>query len=82
MVAFLIPKRTTLPVPRIGTLAAGTRAKSDAELVKSWADSLHSPHSRRNFEKTALRFLEVLPTGIRKATVEDAREASPRSRRG
>ena len=58
-----------------GTLAAGTRAKSDAELVRSWADSLRSAHSRRNFEKTALRFLEALPAGIRKATVEDVREA-------
>ena len=68
--------RTTLPAHRVGTLAAGTRAKSDAELVRSWADSLRSPHRRRNFEKTALRFLDALPAGgIRKATVEDVREA-------
>jgi integrase/recombinase XerD len=72
----MAPKRTTLPAHRVGTLAAGTRAKSDAELVKSWADSLRSAHSRRNFEKTALCFLEALPDGgIRKATVEDVREA-------
>ena len=71
----MAPKRTTLPAHRIRTLAAGTRAKSDAELVRSWADSLRSPHSRRNFEKTALRFLDALPAGIRKATVEDVREA-------
>jgi integrase/recombinase XerD len=75
MEAFLAPKRTTFPAHRIGTLAAGTRAKSDAELVRSWADSLRSAHSRRNFEKTALRFLDALPAGIRKATVEDVREA-------
>ena len=69
-------RRTTLPAHRVGTLAAGTRAKSDAELVRSWADSLRSAHSRRNFEKTAQRFLDALPPGgIRKATVEDVREA-------
>ena len=62
---------TTLPTHRIGTLAIGTRAKSDGELVRSSGDSLRSAHSRRNFEKTALRFLEALPAGgIRKATVD------------
>ena len=71
----MAPKRTTLPAHRIGTLSTGTRARSDAELVRSWADSLRSAHSRRNFEKTALRFLDALPAGIRKATVEDVREA-------
>jgi site-specific recombinase XerD len=73
---FMARRRTTLPAHRIGTLATGTRAKSDAELVRSWADGLRSTHSRRNFEKTALRFLGALPAGgIRKATVEDVREA-------
>ena len=67
--------RKTLPAHRIGTLP-GTRARSDAELVKSWAGNLRSAHSRRNFEMTALRFLEALPAGgIRTATVEDVREA-------
>ena len=75
MEAFLAPKRTALPAHRIGLLSTGTRARSDTELVRSWADSLRSPHSRRNFEKTALRFLDGLPAGIRKATVEDVREA-------
>jgi len=64
-----------LPAHRIGTLAPGTRAKSDAELVTSWVDNLGSAHSQRNFAKTAGRFLEALPMGIRKATVEDVREA-------
>jgi integrase/recombinase XerD len=71
----MAPKRTTLPAHRIGLLSTGTRARSDTELVRSWADSLRSAHSRRNFEKTALRFLDALPAGIRKATVEDVREA-------
>lgn len=66
---------TNLPVQRIGTLAAGTRAQTDTELVKSWVVSLTSLHSRRNFETTAMRFLEALPIGLRKATVEDVREA-------
>jgi site-specific recombinase XerD len=68
----MVPK---LPAHRIGTLTAGTRAQSDAELIKSWVQSLSSTHTRRNFEKTAMRFLEALPAGIRQATVEDVREA-------
>ena len=68
-------KRSNLPAHRIGTLAPGTRAESDAELVASWVQSLSSAHTRRNFEKTALRFLEALPVGIRTATIEDVREA-------
>ena len=67
--------KRSLPTHRIGTLATGTRAESDAELVDSWVQSLSSAHTRRNFEKTALRFLDALPPGIRKATVEDVREA-------
>jgi len=69
------PKPTNLPAQRIGTLAAGTRAQTDTELVRSWVASLASTHSRRNFETTAMRFLEALPIGLRKATVEDVREA-------
>ena len=71
-------RKTHLPSThqdRIGTLSPGTSARSDAELVKSWVQSLSSTHTRRNFEKTALRFLQALPGGIRKATVEDVREA-------
>lgn len=59
----------------IVTLAKGTRARTDRELVASWVDGLTSDHSRRNFEATALRFLEALPKGIRTATVEDVRQA-------
>jgi hypothetical protein len=51
------------------------RAQTDHELVASWVESLRSAHTRRNFEKTAKRFLEALPAGIRGATVEDVREA-------
>lgn len=36
---------------------------------------LVSAHSRRNFEATALRFLEALPCGMREARVEDVRLA-------
>ena len=64
-----------LPTRRISTLTAGTRAQSDAELVRSWVQSLSSPHTRRNFEMTALGFLDALPAGIRKAPVEDVRDA-------
>ena len=62
-------------VVTIGELAAGTRATTDRELVASWVDGLASSHSRRNFEATALRFIEALPIGIRQAKVEDVREA-------
>lgn len=66
--------KSHLPAARIGTLA-GTRARSDHDLVASWLDSLSSPHTRRNFEATTGRFLAALPTGLRAATVEDVREA-------
>jgi site-specific recombinase XerD len=71
----MAPKRANLTTHRIGTLATGTRAESDAELVASWVQSLASPHTQRNFERTALRFLEALRGGIRNATIEDVREA-------
>jgi integrase/recombinase XerD len=61
--------------PRIAILTAGTRAKTDDQLLKSWLDSLGSPHTRRNFETTAQRFLAELPMGLRAATVEDVRDA-------
>ena len=69
-------------IPTIGetgvsilSVASGTRARTDDELVASWVDGLSSGHTRRNFDATALRFLEALPVGLRKATVEDVRQA-------
>ncbi|CFX24641.1 Integrase family protein [Candidatus Filomicrobium marinum] len=59
----------------ITALAAGTRASSDLELVASWVDGLASEHSKRNFEATALHFLEALPVSLREAKVEDVRQA-------
>ena len=70
-----MPKSTHLTTQRIGTLTAGTRAKNDEELVKSWLASLTSVHTRRNFETTATRFLDALPSGLRSAPVEDVRDA-------
>jgi integrase len=52
----------------------GTRAETDEQLLQ-WLDSLHPPHTRRNFETTARRFLAELPMGLRTAAVEDVREA-------
>ena len=58
------------------TLVKATRAESDETLVKSWLRSLNSPHTQRNFEVTARRFLAGLPEGgLRAATVEDVRDA-------
>ncbi len=70
-----MPKSTDVSLHRIGTLAAGTRARSDAELIASWLASLTSAHTRRNFELTATRFREALAADLRTATVEDVREA-------
>jgi site-specific recombinase XerD len=64
-----------LPVHRIEIVASGTRAKTDDKLLTSWLDSLGSPHTRRNFEMTARRFLAELPMGLRAAAVEDVRDA-------
>jgi integrase/recombinase XerD len=57
-------------------IVRATRADSDEALLSSWVASLGSPHSRRNFERTARRFLAELPAGgLRRATVEDVRDA-------
>ena len=45
------------------TLVKATRAESDEALLKSWLRSLGSPHTQRNFEVTAKRFLAKLPEG-------------------
>jgi len=70
---------TSLTMPggaaTVTTLAVGTRAITDLELVASWTAGLVSAHSKRNFETTALRFLEFLPMGLRAAKVEDVRQA-------
>jgi integrase/recombinase XerD len=58
------------------TFVKATRAESDEALLKSWLRSLNSPHTQRNFEVTARRFLAELPEGgLRAATVEDVRDA-------
>ena len=69
----MVPKMpANLPI----TFVKATRAESDEALVKSWLRSLNSPHTQRNFEVTARRFLAELPeAGMRVATVEDARDA-------
>jgi site-specific recombinase XerD len=65
-------------LPRVVTLVKATRAETDEELLKSWLASLNSPHTRRNFETTARRFLAELPMAMRRATVEDVRDALAR----
>jgi integrase/recombinase XerD len=66
---------TQVPAHRVVSLVRGTRAETDEQLLISWLDSLGSPHSRRNFETTARRFLAGLEMGLRAATVEDVRDA-------
>jgi integrase/recombinase XerD len=56
-------------------IVRATRANTDEQLLASWVGSLGSPHTRRNFEQTARRFLADLPMGLRAATVEDVRDA-------
>jgi integrase/recombinase XerD len=65
-------------LPHVVTLVKATRAETDEELLRSWLASLNSPHTRRNFETTARRFLVELPMGMRRATVEDVRDALTR----
>jgi integrase/recombinase XerD len=68
-----------LPAHRIVAHVRATRAATDEQLLASWIESLGSPHTRRNFEQIARRFLAELPNaGMRTATVEDAREALTR----
>src|SRR5262249_38712137 len=60
---------------RIEALPRATRSTTDEQLLRSWLDSLTSPHTRRNFETTARRLLAALPQGMRTATIEDLRDA-------
>ena len=64
-----------ISTPRVVSLVRATRATTDEQLLKSWVESLGSPHSRVNFEVTARRFLAELGCGLREATVEDTRDA-------
>src|SRR5215467_1220013 len=61
------------------SIAAGdpiaTSATNDEQLVTSWVANLRSEHSRINFRTTADRFLAALGAPIRRATVEDVRQA-------
>jgi hypothetical protein len=68
-------KNQDLIVAPGASLVRGTRATTDGQLVRSWLDSLPSPHTRVNFATTAWRFLEALPVGLHAATVEDVRAA-------
>src|SRR5262245_36612334 len=63
---------------QVVSLVKATRAQTDEQLLQSWLASLNSPHSRRNFETTARRFLAELSMGLRRATVEDVRDALAR----
>jgi integrase/recombinase XerD len=64
-----------LPTPiAIGNLTS-TSATSDEQLVASWIANLRSEHSRTNFDTTARRFLAALGTPLRRATVENVRQA-------
>ena len=63
-----------LPAVTITSIAA-TSATTDRQLVDSWLAGLRSPHTRRNFETTALRFLAALTIPLRRATVEHVRTA-------
>ena len=71
-----------LPAHRIVSVIRATRAETDEQLLVSWLESLGSPHTRRNFEQTARRFLAELPMGLRAATVEDVRDALGEVTRG
>jgi integrase/recombinase XerD len=64
-----------VPAHRVVSVVRATRAESDEQLLTSWLESLGSPHTRRNFETTAQRFMAELPLGLRAATVEDVRDA-------
>jgi hypothetical protein len=60
----------------VTALGRATRADSDDALVRSWLASLTSPHSWRNFEVTARRFLAEPPDGgLGAAAIEDVRDA-------
>src|SRR5215471_9873059 len=64
-----------LPAPVAIASLVATSARRDEELVASWVANLRSQHSRINFRTTADRFLAALGAPMRRATVEDVRQA-------
>src|SRR5215472_15872454 len=64
-----------LPAPIAIANLTATSATSDEQLVASWIANLRSEHSRTNFDTTARRFLAALVVPLRRATVEDVRQA-------
>jgi len=64
-----------LPAPVAIASLVATSARSDEELVASWVANLRSEHSRTNFRTTADRFLAALGAPMRRATVENVRQA-------
>lgn len=60
---------------RVLAMAKATSAETDEQLLQSWLDSLHSPHTRRNFEMTGRAFLAGLTQGLRGSTIEDVRHS-------
>jgi site-specific recombinase XerD len=64
-----------IPVPIAIANLIATSATNDEELVASWVSNLNSEHTRKNFETTARRFLGALTLPLRRATVEDVRQA-------
>lgn len=67
--------QTRQPGSQLAVTVRAMRAQTDEQMLSSWLDSLASPHTRRNFEMTARRFLAELSMGLRAATVEDVRDA-------
>src|SRR5262245_64012640 len=64
-----------LPAPIAVGNPIATSATSDEQLVASWVANLRSEHSRINFRTTADRFLAALGAPMRRATVENVRQA-------
>src|SRR6516164_8765563 len=64
-----------VPAPIAIANLTATSATSDEQLVASWIANLRSEHSRTNFQTTARRFLAALAAPLRRATIEDVRQA-------
>jgi site-specific recombinase XerD len=77
-----MPHPPKLPVPVQITALTATTATTDEAIVQSWLDNMGSPHTRRNFETTALRFLAALGMPLRAAKLEHVREALARMTAG
>ncbi len=69
-VTIIPPSRNDLTIANEADISG---AASDLDLITLWLSECQSPHTYELYQRTAERFLNTLPHGLRKATVADTK---------